>query len=781
MRKLFSVLTVIFVVAFAGKIFADVVINEIMYNPQESGTDSTEFIELYNTGATDVDISGWYFTQGIVDTIPAGTTLPAGGFFVVCGNLNAMTAFYGISSNIQQWFSGGLSNGGEDITIKDASGVTVDSVNYDDYDPWPTSPDGNGPSLELTDPSLDNNLATSWAASAANSIGTPGALNTQYFDNASVTITIDMSIQAKKGDFDTDTDVVHCVGSLTTPAWAPGKTFPMTNNGDSTYTVVYRVKKNTDYEFKFVINDGTWESVANRPLNVTGDTVLDTFFFNDESSYVAPVNLTLSVNMAVQIAEGNFNPTTDVVRCAGAFQGWNPGAAPDMVNADINVDSIYTVTYQVTPNTTYEYKYVIGTDWGVQETNNRSVTVSDADLILPTVWYNDDSVVTIHADGNIKFIVNMDVMAEVGIFNPAADSVHVRGDFNGWNSDDAARSHLEQNFSNPLNWFLNVPFVQYGVGDPIFYKFYVQLANNVVNGVTWADGWERPTGTGGGNREAHFEGSPTQELNAVYYDGVDPEWVIPTGKNLQVTFNVDMTPAADPTLQAIPFDATQDTLYWICEEPAFVVTQGWEDSDNMKVLQLTDADGDMIYSGTLTVAEPSWNAFVYRYGYIHAADGSWQLEPAGFSDFAYRVRYAGQDAARSFPTNPWEMPMDTWTNQEIKSDQESDPYTSYTAIGDEPQTLPKAYALNQNYPNPFNPSTTINFALVKAGKVNLSVYNVLGQKVATLLNNELATAGTHAVKWNGLDDTGNKVASGVYFYKLEAGNFTSVKKMILMK
>ena len=127
------------------------------------------------------------------------------------------------------------------------------------------------------------------------------------------------------------------------------------------------------------------------------------------------------------------------------------------------------------------------------------------------------------------------------------------------------------------------------------------------------------------------------------------------------------------------------------------------------------------------------------------------------------------------------MPVDTWTNAELKTqDQETDPYTSLTAIG-EPAKVVREFKLNQNYPNPFNPTTTISFSLPEASRVTLAVYNVLGQKVRTLINNQLATAGLHAKQWDGRDDAGRQVASGIYFYKLEAGNFSSIKKMVLMK
>lgn len=85
-----------------------------------------------------------------------------------------------------------------------------------------------------------------------------------------------------------------------------------------------------------------------------------------------------------------------------------------------------------------------------------------------------------------------------------------------------------------------------------------------------------------------------------------------------------------------------------------------------------------------------------------------------------------------------------------------------------------------NYPNPFNPETTISYTLNKNSQVKLEVYNILGQNVATLVN-EHKTAGSHSVVWNGLDKKGNKLSSGIYLSKLTNGSETIVNKMILMK
>ncbi|GBD86594.1 flagellar basal body rod modification protein [bacterium BMS3Abin03] len=103
----------------------------------------------------------------------------------------------------------------------------------------------------------------------------------------------------------------------------------------------------------------------------------------------------------------------------------------------------------------------------------------------------------------------------------------------------------------------------------------------------------------------------------------------------------------------------------------------------------------------------------------------------------------------------------------------------------EETSLPNEFALLQNYPNPFNPNTVIKFSVPVASEVSITIYNLLGQKVNTLINSEV-TPGSYNVEWNGTDNSGMKVSSGIYLYKLKANgsngrNFTQIKKMVLLK
>jgi len=103
-----------------------------------------------------------------------------------------------------------------------------------------------------------------------------------------------------------------------------------------------------------------------------------------------------------------------------------------------------------------------------------------------------------------------------------------------------------------------------------------------------------------------------------------------------------------------------------------------------------------------------------------------------------------------------------------------------TGISKDKYVLPTKFALNQNYPNPFNPSTTISYDIPQTGKVVLKIYNILGQEVKTLLNN-VVTPGRYQMTWNGDNNFGRKLASGIYLYQMIYNKQQVVKKMVLLK
>jgi hypothetical protein len=136
-----------------------VVINEINYAP--GGADNpVEFIELYNHGTNDVDLSGWRFDAGVEYEFPTGTTLAAQSYLVISGDPAKFAARWGFAP-LGPW-TGKLANEGEQLRLRDAANVTVDSVTYGVGFPWPTAA-SQGASMELIHPDLDNDLGGSSA------------------------------------------------------------------------------------------------------------------------------------------------------------------------------------------------------------------------------------------------------------------------------------------------------------------------------------------------------------------------------------------------------------------------------------------------------------------------------------------------------------------------------------------------------------------------------------------------------------------------------------------
>ncbi len=183
---------------FAASGGTGIVINEINYKDAPD-FETKDWIELYNNGSNAVNISNWVFKDNDdlhEFVIPNGTTMQPGSYLVLAQSLTDFQALFPAVSPILGDFTFGLSGGGELIRLFDDNDVLVDSVEYDDEAPWPTAADGNGPTLELIDPGLDNALASSWNACAVTGSehGTPGAANKDCslgvndFENISISV-----------------------------------------------------------------------------------------------------------------------------------------------------------------------------------------------------------------------------------------------------------------------------------------------------------------------------------------------------------------------------------------------------------------------------------------------------------------------------------------------------------------------------------------------------------------------------------------------------------------
>nr|NIV13986.1 T9SS type A sorting domain-containing protein [Fodinibius sp.] len=161
---------------------------------------------------------------------------------------------------------------------------------------------------------------------------------------------------------------------------------------------------------------------------------------------------------------------------------------------------------------------------------------------------------------------------------------------------------------------------------------------------------------------------------------------------------------------------------------------------------------------------------IYRYDSQYASttpQGSMKGSPVG-------VEYLGSDFRMIILSFPLYY-MDLLQTQSLMSHIMSDKFSETTEVKEELVISPHGFRLSQNYPNPFNPGTIIEFSLPRSGFVTLTVFNTLGQQIATLISERL-NAGNHRYYWNA-----RRLASGLYFYKLETDEYRSIKKALLLK
>jgi len=317
----------------------------------------------------------------------------------------------------------------------------------------------------------------------------------------------------------------------------------------------------------------------------------------------------------------------------------------------------------------------------------------------------------------VTFQVNMKVQMKLKKFDKAKDTVVVRGGgsyYNVWGKGNANKL-TDADGDSIFTGTFSVP----GAPLKLQYKF-------VLNGPSiGGDRWEA-----GNDRLDSIPATP-MTMPVTYFD---KDSTTQYSDNF-ITFQVNMKKQIKITKK---LDVAKDS----------VVVRGDFNGWGGNAYLLTDSDTDSIYTGTYNIT--SVKKIIYKF-VIHKASGD--------------VWPTGKDRIDSLLNGtPRTEPLVWFDNDSI-----------LTSIRRDENAIATTYELLQNYPNPFNPSTKIDFSILVDGWVTLKVYNLLGQEVATIVNQQL-NAGKHIATFNA-----STLTSGVYFYKIEAGSFTSIKKMMFLK
>jgi hypothetical protein len=223
-----------------------------------------------------------------------------------------------------------------------------------------------------------------------------------------------------------------------------------------------------------------------------------------------------------------------------------------------------------------------------------------------------------------------------------------------------------------------------------------------------------------------------------------------------------------------PFNPATDTVKLVWQDVTWRFSQIANQGSFPATPNLTRQGAtDSVWTITVKVKGKTHYGLSYTYRYVHPT-GTAVDEGGGLgAQNPYRSRFIIPTSPNVFPPTQTAA-LDNWQKNAPMPAQAS-PYGLTGVIEDEELGQPVAYKLAQNYPNPFNPETKIRYTIPENAQVTLKVFNVLGQEVATLVN-EHEVAGNYIALFEA-----NHLATGVYFYRLEAGKFTDVKKMLLLK
>lgn len=495
----------------------------------------------------------------------------------------------------------------------------------------------------------------------------------------------------------------------------------------------------------------------------------------------ATENVTFQVHMGALMQTGAFNPAVDSVLIRGTFQTlagdsitWG-GNKFVMAPSNSN-DSIYTLTVAFPDSAvgdTIQYKYVIHTTTDTWESiDNRTYTITSAATQQIPLAYFDNEMPGVVATVNITFIANASGLLAEG-FNPSINSIYLVGDDPplpaewGW----AAGETMVASFDNPSLYETTIHGTGV-VGTTINFKLFGQGTDPFSNG-----GYES-----GSNHTYPFPSADTTITWTPDLHVTKPSTVPDT-----VVFHVDMNNAYDG-IHYKPISHVKGVWITGSVRPLNWPPSGWPLADTLNA----DTSGTIDTTGQLHRMHDDGT-----HGDSLAGDNRWTITlvyspgVSSYVEYKYGAIFDGYDtltvdgvvSGGSLIDNESATGVNhsftlTGSKQSIYNhfgDKDPNNPGTPTGVRKNPNGVPSKYDLTQNYPNPFNPTTQINYSLKENGFATLKIYNVLGQEVATVFQGN-QRAGSYTATFDG-----SRFASGVYFYRLQAGNFSSVKKMIMLK
>ena len=617
-----------------------------------------------------------------------------------------------------------------------------------------------------------------------------------YDYNLAVTFEVNMNAKIDAGEFNPATQFVDVAGNFNGWGGNDPEFWKLTDDdmdGIWSITVTDSFTVGQELEFKFRI-DSDWGNSEfpgggpNRKYIVVGGNQVYSVWYNDFDPNFIGAPVTFKVDMNAQMTASLFDPAVDKVSVTGIF-----GA---ILMEDGDANGVYEVTAPMPlGNTFYRFRINDDTPESLPYDRNVVVEVPDVPVILDVVFFSNVAVVR-SGSGNITFRVDMTVLEQLGFYSRAAgDSLELRGGVNGWGSDpDRSKIDMIRQPGTEI-YFLTVPFTG-DAGDVFTYKFFLNL-HQVAGGDTAAHAgedfyeYELPATAGGGDRFFVWHGMDADTVLPVQtFQDYVTEGIIPAGETVYAQLLVDMSEAMH--YEEDPFDPATDKLYFMFQDAWGAELQGFAAGDvpptgdwEFKSTWQSRQNGPHVYELVVPITGPAPHALMYTTRYVKGDGTEVSEQGSGYGFGRFRTQWLKPETVDGKIATNQALEVVKFSNLGLPLEVFPEPYANdlvfSNAVSTGVENLPANFALAQNYPNPFNPTTTISYTLPTAVDVELIVFDITGREVTRLADHTNQPAGKYDVIWNGLDANGAKVASGLYFYRIHAGDFQQTHKMMMLK
>lgn len=602
---------------------------------------------------------------------------------------------------------------------------------------------------------FDNNDTTKWVQNAALTNATPGAINLGQIAPTPPTFNVTFKLNTStRLDTIVPSSMVQIRGNTAPLTWGDDSPL-MTNIGGDYWEVTHAFPEGTNLEAQYYAT--SWEDMSNTALTVTKDTVLPVRYFkrgfnNPPYTPSDSVDVWFRVNVAGVVG---FDPATQQVGIRGDFSpfDWHYSYLLAREGTSMFYSGVAKFHPDSARNVYYKFYIENGAEWEPMAGDNMFAMKNDTTIVWK--WFGGlrptDKPIT---EKDITFQADIAELINSGGFNTATDSLKILI-FAGGVITGGIQKMEEDVIQAGL--FTTTLTIKTALDSEIKYKFKAYPDERFENG----GGYET-----GDNRIFVWAG--VDSILPIAFPTIIPK-APGLPHDVTIKFIVDMrSPIYD---SRTTLEITNLRSVWIkggaAPLGAWVGNWTYDDTTAGTLIKFFD-DGTM---GDLTAGDGFWSR-----------DILWLAgTPGGTFEFKLAAGYPGVELGGSYyldneagfgNNHSWSFPSTPPTTATLRI---RFGVMGPVSVRDINGAIPENYSLSQNYPNPFNPTTKIDFSIPVSGLVTLKVYNVLGQEVATLMNGEMK-AGNYRVDFN----TDN-LSSGTYFYKLSAGTFTSVKKMLLLR